>query len=60
VMPKGAKFIHPAKVHVIVGAPIAPPPVASGARVPRSAVRDVTAELHATLQQLFDDATKRL
>jgi 1-acyl-sn-glycerol-3-phosphate acyltransferase len=60
VMPKGAKFIHPSKVHVIVGAPIQPPASAAGARVPRSAVRDVTAELHATLQQLYDDATKRL
>lgn len=60
VMPKGARFIHPSKVHVIVGAPIAPPPSAAGARVPRSAVRDVTAELHATLQQLFDAASKRL
>jgi 1-acyl-sn-glycerol-3-phosphate acyltransferase len=58
VMPKGSRFIHPSKVHVIVGPPILPP-VAS-ARVPRSAVRDVTAELHATLQHLFDDATKRI
>jgi 1-acyl-sn-glycerol-3-phosphate acyltransferase len=60
VMPKGAKFIHPSKVHVIVGAPIQPPPSATGTRVPRSAIRDVTAELHGTLQQLYDDATKRL
>jgi 1-acyl-sn-glycerol-3-phosphate acyltransferase len=58
VMPKGSRFIHPSKVHVIVGPPIHPP-VATG-RVPRSAVRDVSAELHATLQHLFDDATKRI
>jgi 1-acyl-sn-glycerol-3-phosphate acyltransferase len=58
VMPKGSRFIHPSKVHVIVGPPI-PPPV-SAARVPRSAVRDVTAELHAILQGLYDDATKRV
>jgi 1-acyl-sn-glycerol-3-phosphate acyltransferase len=60
VMPKGAKFIHPKKVHVIVGAPILPPPSVREGRVPRSAVREVTAELHATLQQLYDEATKRL
>jgi 1-acyl-sn-glycerol-3-phosphate acyltransferase len=60
VMPKGAKFIHPSTVHVIVGAPIQPRPSTTGTRVPRSAIRDVTAELHATLQQLYDDATKRL
>jgi 1-acyl-sn-glycerol-3-phosphate acyltransferase len=59
VMPKGAKFIHPHKVHAIVGPPITMP-ATSGGRVSRSAVHDVTAELHATLQQLFDDAQKRV
>jgi hypothetical protein len=28
--------------------------------VPRSAVRDVTAELHTTLQRLFDEASLRV
>jgi 1-acyl-sn-glycerol-3-phosphate acyltransferase len=60
VMPKGARMIRPAKVHVIIGAPIPPPPSAAGARVPRSAIRDVTAELHETLQRLFDTATARV
>ena len=60
VMPKGAKFILPKKVHVIVGPPILPPPSVTDGRVPRSAVRQVTAELHATLQQLYDEASKRL
>jgi 1-acyl-sn-glycerol-3-phosphate acyltransferase len=60
VMPKGAKFIHPKKVHVIVGAPIMPPSSVREGKVPRSAVRQVTAELHATLQQLYDEATKRV
>ena len=59
VMPKGAKFIHPKKVHVIVGPPILPPPSVTDGKVPRSAVRQVTAELHATLQQLYDEASKR-
>ena len=60
VMPKGKKMIRPSKVHVIVGAPILPPPSVVGTRVPRGAVRDVTAELHTTLQRLFDEATARV
>jgi 1-acyl-sn-glycerol-3-phosphate acyltransferase len=57
VMPKGARFIRPRKVHVIVGEPILPP--VSG-KATRSAVRQVTAELHATLQRLFDEANARV
>lgn len=55
-MPKGAKFIKPVKVHLIVGEPIdvqAPPP---GERVPRRAVRELTERLTAELQRLFDEA----
>jgi 1-acyl-sn-glycerol-3-phosphate acyltransferase len=60
VMPKGARFIHPAKVRVVVGVPIPPPASATGARVPRSAIREVTAELHETLQRLYDEAARSL
>ena len=60
VMPKGARFIHPHKVHVIVGPAITAPRWEGGGRVPRAAVRDVTAELHATLQKLFDAAQERV
>jgi 1-acyl-sn-glycerol-3-phosphate acyltransferase len=59
VMPKGTKLIRPHKVHAIVGPPIVPP-ATEGGRVPRRAIHEVTAELHATLQQLFDDAQKRV
>jgi 1-acyl-sn-glycerol-3-phosphate acyltransferase len=59
VMPKGARFVHPHKVHVIVGAPIESPPVESG-RVQRSSIRRHSDELHATLQQLFDTAQQRV
>ncbi|MGI9052891.1 MAG: lysophospholipid acyltransferase family protein [Ilumatobacteraceae bacterium] len=58
VMPKGAKFIYPRKVHVVIGAPISAPIGPSG-RVPRLVVRTVTDELHATLQRLFDEAMRR-
>ncbi|MGI9030959.1 MAG: lysophospholipid acyltransferase family protein [Ilumatobacteraceae bacterium] len=58
VMPKGSRFIHPRKVHVIVGAPIVRP-TAGGRRVPRPLIREVTEELHETLQRLFDEAQRR-
>ena len=53
-MPKGAKFIFPRKVHVVVGKPIQVPVEAttgegSARRGPRADV-----ELHAELQRLFD------
>ena len=57
VMPKGAKFIYPRKVRVIIGAPIAAPTSPGGtSRVPRSAVTSMSDELHTTLQRLFDAA----
>jgi 1-acyl-sn-glycerol-3-phosphate acyltransferase len=59
VMPKGARFLHPHKVHVIVGAPIESPPPSASGRVPRSVIRSHSDELHATLQQLFDAAQLR-
>lgn len=60
VMPKGDKFIHPRKVHVVIGPPITHPAVPTGGgRVPRTAVHEMTAELHTTLQRLFDEARAR-
>jgi 1-acyl-sn-glycerol-3-phosphate acyltransferase len=59
VMPKGARFLHPKKVHVIVGPPIMPPAVENG-RLPRSAVKEHSALLHAELQRLFDEAERRV
>jgi 1-acyl-sn-glycerol-3-phosphate acyltransferase len=54
VMPKGAKFIHPHKVRIIIGKPMHP--VASeGGRTPRSEVKRLTADLHEELQRLFDE-----
>ena len=59
VLPKGARFIYPRKVHIIVGQPIVTSPSAVG-RVPRAAIHEVTATLHATLQQLFEQAQRRV
>lgn len=58
-MPKGAKFIYPRKVHVVVGAPIAVPAVGE-ARITRAARQELSATLHAELQRVFDEAEARL
>lgn len=60
VMPKGARFIYPRKVHVIIGEPI-PPRDGGGAsgRVSRSTIKRHSDELHETLQRLFDEAQER-
>lgn len=58
VMPKGAKVIWPHKVHVSFGAPLPPPPLRDG-RVDREATKAATAQLHETLQALFDRAQVR-
>jgi 1-acyl-sn-glycerol-3-phosphate acyltransferase len=58
VMPRHAKMIHPAKVHVVIGAPIRATVGESG-RASRSAIGAVTSELHRELQRLFDLAESR-
>lgn len=55
VMGKGDKFIYPRKVVVIIGKPILPPDAVHG-RMPRAAVKEISAELHTQLQNLFDQA----
>ncbi len=57
-MPKGAKFIHPKKLHVIIGAPITVPTVGTS-KEQREAMKVVTGELHTELQRLFDLAQAR-
>lgn len=57
-MPKGATFVHPRKMHAVVGAPIYPR-TSTGGAAQRAAVREMTAELHAELQRLFDAASAR-
>jgi 1-acyl-sn-glycerol-3-phosphate acyltransferase len=55
-MPKGARYVKPSKVTIIVGEPIYPPERAEGERVKRSAVRSLSDELRERLQDLFDRA----
>jgi len=55
-MAKGTKFPRPAKMTVVIGAPIQPPPPTEKGRTSRRAVRDLSDELKARLQELFDEA----
>lgn len=58
MMPKGARMLRPSKLTLVVGDPIDPPPRTEGGRVPRSAVRDLTARLQRDIQDLFDEAQR--
>ncbi len=58
VMPKGAKFISPRKLHAIVGKPLQVEVGLTG-RMQREAMRVVTADLHAEMQRLYDAAQAR-
>ena len=54
-MPKGAKFIKPQRVRVVVGEAL-PAGQSEGSKARRLALRARTAELHEVLQDLFDEA----
>jgi 1-acyl-sn-glycerol-3-phosphate acyltransferase len=59
-LPKGTGLPRPVKIHVIVGTPLHPEPIAEGARHPsRRAVKDLTVRLQGALQDLFDRAQRR-
>ena len=57
-MPKGAKWIKPAKIVLVVGDPIMPPKGDGSGRVPRRVVREMTGQLRTDLQGLYDDARR--
>ncbi len=58
-MPKGAKFVYPRKVHVIVGPPIEVPRGETG-KAQRIAIRELSGTLHIELQRLLDAANAKL
>ncbi len=58
-LPKGGRFVRPRKCTLVIGQPILPPARVDGERVKRSAVKAMSAELHETLQTLFDEAQIR-
>ena len=55
-MPRGAKFLYPKRVHVIIGKPMAPPPLNEKGRLSRNDVRETTEKLREEIQDLFDRA----
>jgi hypothetical protein len=57
-MPRHAKMIRPAKVDVVIGAPIVAEVGESG-RASRSAIKEVTHRLSGELQRCFDVADAR-
>lgn len=58
-MPKGAKWIRPRKVVLVVGEPLEPPKGDGTGRAPRRAVRELTEQLKTDIQALFDEAQQR-
>lgn len=58
-MPKGARWVRPRKIALVVGEPIMPPRRSDGGRVKRSEIRALTDELGENLQALFDEAQVR-
>ena len=55
-MPKGARYIRPRKIVLVVGEPIVPPVGEGTGRVQRKVVRQLTEQLHTDIQRLYDEA----
>lgn len=59
-LPKGTWVPRLVKIHILVGEPLQPAPVAEGARHPsRRAIKELTVSLQAALQELLDRAQRR-
>jgi 1-acyl-sn-glycerol-3-phosphate acyltransferase len=59
MMPKGARFLHPSRLVLVIGDPIPAPARTEQGRMPRSAVSALTKQLHGDLQDLFDEAQRQ-
>lgn len=55
-MGRGVKIPRPVKITIVIGEPILPPVREEGDRVPRRVVKELSAELHRRIQDLFDEA----
>lgn len=58
-MTKGSKMIRPVRITIVIGEPLHPETPTEGGRVPRRAIRDLSARLGGSLQELFDEAQLR-
>jgi 1-acyl-sn-glycerol-3-phosphate acyltransferase len=59
MMPKGSKLLKPSKLAIVIGEPLEPPSPSEGGRTSRRAVKQLTDQLRAELQKLFDEAQSR-
>jgi 1-acyl-sn-glycerol-3-phosphate acyltransferase len=59
-MAKGAKYISPRKLHVVIGPPLQTATVTGSSKEQRDAARQISVALHAELQRLFDIAEARV
>lgn len=57
-MPKGSVWVRPHKMHAVIGRPIMPTAELTGKAL-RAAMKDMTDDLSAELQRLFDQAQRR-
>jgi 1-acyl-sn-glycerol-3-phosphate acyltransferase len=55
-MAVGAKWVRPARIGIVIGKPIWPPPRPGNDRVPRRLITEMTARLRDELQADFDQA----
>ncbi|HCB33790.1 MAG TPA: hypothetical protein DEP66_06005 [Acidimicrobiaceae bacterium] len=55
-LPRGARFMYPRRIRVVIGEPMEPLPRGPTGRVSRSAVNRASAELRERIQTLFDEA----
>ena len=58
-MTKGSKMIRPVRITIVIGEPLHPETPTEGGRVPRRAIRDLSARLGGSVQELFDEAQLR-
>jgi 1-acyl-sn-glycerol-3-phosphate acyltransferase len=59
-MPKGSKMVRPVKIHLVVGEALPAPARSARGRVPRHQVHELTEQLRADLQRLYDEAQARV
>lgn len=59
-MQKGRRIPRPSKIHIVVGPPIYPPAPQEGVRTPRRVLRELTAEVQAAVQKVFDEAQAKV
>ncbi|HEX2381871.1 MAG TPA: lysophospholipid acyltransferase family protein [Acidimicrobiales bacterium] len=59
MMPKGSKLLKPSKLVIVIGEPLEPPAPSESGRVSRRAIKQLTDQLRAEVQKLFDDAQSR-